>query len=102
MSAEHPPQDDSAHDAEIAFLHETLRKAYGNSEWGGYVLAQLGDALRRAGRLNEAIGRYEAAAGHLRTTNQESAHNDVLQKICETRELLLQQQSASAQTPKEI
>lgn len=101
MSAEHTPQDDSAHAAEIARLHEELRTVYGNSERGGPVLAKLGDALCRAGRLQEALGRYEAAEVHLSKTNQKTCRDDVLQKIRETRELLLQQQSASAQTPKE-
>jgi|GEM_PF-684067 len=101
MSTEHTPQDDSAHTAEIARLHEELRKVYGDSEYGGLVLAKLGDALCRAGRLQEAIGRYEAAEVHMNRSKQETCRDEVLQKIRETRELLRQQQSASAQTPVE-
>jgi len=101
MNAEHTPQDDSANASEIACLEGELRAVFGNSELGGPVLAKLGDALRRAGRLDAAIGRYEAAEVHLSRTNQENECSDVLRKIDEVRELLRQQQLAAAQTPKE-
>ncbi|OGJ74373.1 hypothetical protein A2454_02380 [Candidatus Peribacteria bacterium RIFOXYC2_FULL_55_14] len=99
--AERAPQDVSATDVEIECLQEHLRAVYGDSERGGPVLARLGDALCQAGRLQEALGRYEAAAGHLRTTNQMHEHDDVLRRISEVRELLRKRQSTPGQTIEE-
>lgn len=62
-------------------LHQELQRVYGNSLAGGPVLAELGDALCEAERWSEALGRYEAALGHLERTGQTELSRQVEGKI---------------------
>lgn len=62
-------------------LQGMLNATYGNEESGGRVLADLGDALAEAGRLDEALSRYEASVGHLKRSGQYSRASLVEQQI---------------------
>jgi len=76
----------SAHESRIDAAYKRLQIAHGDSFAGGIALSGLGDALFDAGRYSEALGRYEAASGHLSKTGQWSLYEHVFKRIeeCES------------------
>ena len=67
---EFPTETAIATSKKIDRLYAELNQVYGNSLAGGPVLAELGDALCEAERWSAALGKYEAALGHLTETKQ--------------------------------